>query len=398
VASGFASTATAILAATVNSIAISRSFGPAGKGEFAIALSLGATLAVVLSLGLEAGVMKFAAGDVTIARQQARTATLVCLCVTPLAWLLGLGALLTWSGLNLGRATCAVFAAAVASTLSAGPAVALLRVEGRQHAAQWLASAYVIAPMTASAAYGVTSRSVTGSIAAASAGYLLVSATSYAYLARATKTAEHVAKWQVLVRYSLVAHAGAVLYVINSRAPILILGWFGTTADAGLFSVANSIAELSLLVSQSLLSWTLVRAASSPNDFGVLRRSVRIDLAGTTALLILSVALAPLVIPIIFGPQFTESWRTLAILAPGILAISVWRLVSYDLAVRGLARARFVSAAVGFVAICLGILAHVDTAPAAGALTTSTYLVMAIAVGVAIPATRKGGRRVVGTK
>ena len=392
VASGFASSLAAILAATANSIIISRSFGPSGKGEFAVAMSLGSTLAVILSLGLEAGVMNFAGGDSRIAQEQARSAALVCAFVTPIATAITFVALANWNGLTLSRLTSFILALGVATTISAGPAVALLRVQGRQHSAQWLASAYVIAPMTFSAVAGWRSHSVDVSVDAAAVGYLCVSSVAYAYIASSTRDSSLTPGWRTLVRYSLIAHTGAVLYVVTSRAPILILGWFGSTDEAGLFSVANSLAELSLVISQSLLSWTLAKAASDPLSYRVLRKSVSFNVLGTTTLLAGTVLVAPLAIPLLFGPQFNSSWQSLVILSPGILAISVWRLVSYDLSVRGHARARLLSAGAGSFVMLIGVLVHVQYAASAAVLTSIAYSAMTVCVAFAVPTVRRRTR------
>jgi O-antigen/teichoic acid export membrane protein len=124
-------------------------------------------------------------------------------------------------------------------------------------------------------------------------------------------------------------HVGMAALFLLFRVDILLLNSRVTRAQVGLYSLAVVLAELTYLLTDSIAQVVLPRQLeSSLEESGQFTaRVVRTNVVAATAALAAIVASAPLVVPFVFGAEFSDSVPSLAALAPGVLALAIIRPV-----------------------------------------------------------------------
>jgi O-antigen/teichoic acid export membrane protein len=129
------------------------------------------------------------------------------------------------------------------------------------------------------------------------------------------------------LRYSLVIHIGLVLLFFQTRITLFIVQALLGTGPLGYYSLAVSIAESVLLAGDSVAIALLPRQAQ-----GSLAASAALGLRGARVggLLVLAVGLplaafGPAIIGLVFGDQFAASYPPLLALLPGIALFAVQR-------------------------------------------------------------------------
>jgi O-antigen/teichoic acid export membrane protein len=124
-------------------------------------------------------------------------------------------------------------------------------------------------------------------------------------------------------------HVGIVALFLLFRVDVLILGALRSSAAAGVYSLAVSLAELTRVAADSVAQVTLARQMKGDHDAAA---ALTIRTARLTGLLSLGsaglmCAAAPLVVPFVFGPGFAGSIAPLACLLPGMWALGVIRTI-----------------------------------------------------------------------
>jgi O-antigen/teichoic acid export membrane protein len=247
--------------ATAYQIIVARKLGPAGFGVLALALAIASFLAEGADLGLDYGVLRFGG----IARSNGEPGVLRTIVGRSLRGTLLVGGV---AGIALAAASTLVaalfnkpelapvlipMALTAPFTASTEVARAALRTLGR--AARPVASSSLIGPGLRLVA-AVVALTIAPSATAVAWGYL----TSEVLLFAATS----LMLWQLLpandgsdfsnrrlLRFSLPMSLNRMLLYSNNQTEILFLGFFGTSADTGIFGVAR---RLSLLVGSALLT------------------------------------------------------------------------------------------------------------------------------------------------
>jgi len=313
------------------SVVIGRWLGPAGKGDYTLAMLISPALFAVLNLGLPgsisyylagakapenalvktflalAGLLGAAALAVAIALHQ----TGWCLYVfgvpkfTPAMWIGAFGLPFYFAGtflqfVSLAQGRQVWFAALpAAGQLGVGGAIGVLVWSGR------LTSATAAGVMVAS--YVVTAAT-------------LVSQQRRLAWWRAPWTG--LALWKSLVRYTALTYLGNTVQFLVQRLDVLLLSALSGLREVGLYSVAYGTAELLLLLPQRFSNLYLARiAASHPmskaEEVRLLSSLVFLmTLVGAAALAVL----APFGVRLLYGTAFAGSVRPLWFLLPGICA------------------------------------------------------------------------------
>ncbi|MGH3388120.1 MAG: polysaccharide biosynthesis C-terminal domain-containing protein [Actinomadura sp.] len=125
-------------------------------------------------------------------------------------------------------------------------------------------------------------------------------------------------------------HTGVLALFLLFRVDVLILGALRPAADVGLYALAVALAELTRVAADSVAQVTMAgqldgdRDAAAACTFQALRVAALLSL-GSVAVLC---AVAPLLIPLIFGSAFSPSVAPLLALAPGMWALGMARPVS----------------------------------------------------------------------
>lgn len=138
--------------------------------------------------------------------------------------------------------------------------------------------------------------------------------------------------------YGIKIHISNLISFFNYRADTLLIAYFLTPAAVGIYNVAVNIAERLWIVSQSVSNVLFPKISSMDNeeekDFltTMLTRNVLvISIVGSIVL----VLLCDFLIWLLFGKEYADASLPLKILMPGIVFLSVDRLLSQDLAGRG---------------------------------------------------------------
>ncbi len=165
---------------------------------------------------------------------------------------------------------------------------------------------------------------------------------------------------------------GGILQYLNYRADILLIGFFFTQTEIGWYYVSVLIAERLLFLTQATSTILLPAASSSEEQRGKTPLLSRLNF---TVVLIGSLVIglsAYWVVPLFFSMEYSNSVLPLVIILPGIISLSVSKLLSADLGARGLPQ---YSTYVSILNFCLNIGLNLILIPRigiAGAALSST--------------------------
>lgn len=138
--------------------------------------------------------------------------------------------------------------------------------------------------------------------------------------------------------YGVQAHLANILGFLNYRLDMFLVNWFLNPAAVGFYSISVGLAEKLWLVSQATSVVLFPRVAAETDE---LRRKeftplvARTVFWGTALAALLLFFLIRYVIVFLYSEEFLPAVQPLQILLPGIVALSVWRLLANDLAGRG---------------------------------------------------------------
>jgi O-antigen/teichoic acid export membrane protein len=140
------------------------------------------------------------------------------------------------------------------------------------------------------------------------------------------------------VVYGAQAHLASILGFLNYRVDMFLVNWFLNPVAVGFYAISVGLVEKLWLISQAASVVLFPKVAAEADE---LRRKEFTPLITRTILW--ATALAALIlffltyhiIALLYSEAFIPSVRPLQILLPGIVALSVWRLLANDLAGRG---------------------------------------------------------------
>ncbi|MGI8330311.1 lipopolysaccharide biosynthesis protein [Actinomadura scrupuli] len=125
-------------------------------------------------------------------------------------------------------------------------------------------------------------------------------------------------------------HIGSTSLFLLLRADILILNAFAPAAAVGLYAVAVTLVELTRVGADAIAQVILSEQMDGDHDIAaaLTARITRLNVllaVGSTGLMC---AAAPLLIPVVYGAAFGASVGPLLGLAPGLIALSLTRMIS----------------------------------------------------------------------
>jgi O-antigen/teichoic acid export membrane protein len=360
-------------------VAVARELGPSGQGLFAVAYSLTLMLAQLGGLGLTT------ANPYFTAREPAQRASIV----TNSLWLsAGLGVALVGVGLALNA-----FAPDVLQGLGWEPlVVALIGVPGAL-AALFLQS--VLLGESRMVAYNLVEAGqatltlagilvalyafdagLTGALAVLTAGRYAALA---AYLALLAPGRLDPRLGSRMLAYGLRAYVAIVVSFLVIRLDLLLVNGYLGSEEAGLYSVAATIADgmfvLPMVVALNL--FPRVARSDSHEQTAEIFRSLAV-LYGALCLLTIPAAQA---IPLVFGESFEGSISLYYWLLPGVYCLGLLTILAHHFAGRGYPKE---AAAIWFVGLGLNVAINVAFLPGRGAWVASLASSIAYAVLLAL--------------
>jgi O-antigen/teichoic acid export membrane protein len=361
-------------------VAVSRELGPSGQGLFAVAYSLTLMLAQLGGLGLTT------ANPYFTAREPQRSRSIV----SNSLWLAaGLGVLLIAAGLvfravapdalgGLGWEPLVVTLVGVPGALTALFLQSILLGEGRMVAYNGVeavqAALTLVALLVGFAAFDL---GLTGALAVLTISRYAAVAAYLALLA--PPSAVDAALARRMLAYGLRAYVAIVVSFLVIRLDLLLVnGYLGAT-EAGLYSVAATIADgmfvLPMVVALNL--FPRVARSGTHEQTAEVFRSLAV-LYGVVCLLTIPAAQA---IPFVFGDDFEGSISLYYWLLPGVYCLGMLTLLAHHFAGRGYPRE---AAAIWFVGLALNIAINVAFLPGRGAWVASLASSIAYAVLLAL--------------
>jgi O-antigen/teichoic acid export membrane protein len=137
------------------------------------------------------------------------------------------------------------------------------------------------------------------------------------------------------LKYGIKVMYGNILQYLNYRADILLIGFFLTKTEVGWYYVSVLIAERLLFLTQATSTILLPAASSSAEQREktplLSRLNFTIVVAGSLTIGLSSYWL----VPVLFSLEYSNSVLPLVIILPGIISLSISKLLSADLSARG---------------------------------------------------------------
>jgi O-antigen/teichoic acid export membrane protein len=151
------------------------------------------------------------------------------------------------------------------------------------------------------------------------------------------------------VRYGLKVMVGNILQYLNYRADIILIGFFLTQAEVGWYYIAVVIAERLLFLTQATATILLPAASGSEEQREKTPLLSRVNFSVVlTGSVIIGIS-AYWIVPLLFSTQYVNSVLPLVIILPGIISLSVSKLLSADLSARGLPQYSMYVSIVNFI-------------------------------------------------
>lgn len=343
---GVGGSAAGVLAATAASLAltfltyvvIARALGPDGRGAVAVLQTTAVIMVSVLGLGVPWALYYYAGKS-----REPQPALLGISVVHAVALTVVSAALALVAGEAYGRAQdlpgdLALYLLAALLVPVAYLEIAhvdMLRAQRRQR----LANAIVVAGRGAGLGLALVllvglDRGVNSAIVA------LIAASAVQVLAALPTLARHgIALSREVAarvrRYGARVQGASVSRLLARRFDVLVLSLFASPAVVGHYAVAQSLAELTLLVPQALGLALSPLIIGGEADGRVTHRLIRINgAAGLAFALVLAIS-APWTVALAFGDAFDPAVVPLLILLPGAWLFACGDLVSHVLAARG---------------------------------------------------------------
>jgi O-antigen/teichoic acid export membrane protein len=227
---------------------------------------------------------------------------------------------------------------------------------------------------------------VEGALLALLLAYLIVAIWSLIVLSKQHKIKPRFNKIVVgrLLKMGIVFALSIFVIQLNFRIDILILKSLGTAKEVGFYSLGVSIAEVLWQIPLAVGIILMSRTANS-NDHELMNQTtaklLRLSLIVAIVAASFLYFLAPFIVPLIWGKDFLPSVILLRTILPGILFLSVLRIISSRLSGMGKPQ---ISLYVFLPALILNIVLNYCWIPAHGALgaamaTNVSYILGAIA-------------------
>lgn len=377
----------------VAGVITARALGPELRGELAVMMAVPSLLAVLALVGGDTANLYFAgrspgAHDAVVRFAVVHAAVAAALVCVPLAV-----AATMWPPVRLGLSVGAFL-----QSISVTPVLLLVLLLGAAESGRHHATLVAIATATGAALW------VTGAGAVALSGTPTVPllfgmfAGAQSVLAVALVVLSWPTSWRrsdltpgTYLRYALGTNIAAIALLLALRLDIPLIQAFAGPGEVGLYSVALPMAESLLLLPTAIGVVVLPAVATRGTDY---RRMVELSRVATYGTLLAGLAIgavAPALIPAVFGARFAGSVPVLWALLPGAVMFTAGRtLYTYLVAVRALQAAAIGATTVLMIGLAL-MLVLIPPYGAYGAAVASSMAYTAFAFVNARAAARIGG-------
>ena len=186
-----------------------------------------------------------------------------------------------------------------------------------------------------------------------------------------------------VIGYAMRAHFGMMFRILQDRFDVFLVAYFLSPRDVGLYSVAIVVAEVAGRLSSVTSNVLLGRLAKAEDDMKSIWITIKLNrvVFFLTLISILMIAgLAGLIVEVAFGAEFSESSSATRLLLPGVLAVSVFRILNANLITTGRPGVFSIITILGVLIMVVGDVLMIPRMGIDGAAisATVTYIVTAI--------------------
>lgn len=179
-----------------------------------------------------------------------------------------------------------------------------------------------------------------GAVIASVASVCLVVLLSSVFLLRKSKiriTQLRLSLIRDLFKYGLKTHIGNVLKDLSYRLDILIISYYLPAAAVGFYVAAVSLAEIVWKIPDAIGVVLLPRVANIDADSAKLLTPTvcRIVFMLVTIMALTLGLFSQKAIALFYGPEFIPSKDPLLILLPGIISLTLWKIIATDMIAEG---------------------------------------------------------------
>lgn len=154
---------------------------------------------------------------------------------------------------------------------------------------------------------------------------------------------------QASLNYGIKVMLGSIIQFLNYRADILLIGFFLSQTEVGWYYVSVLIAERLLYLTQSTATILLPSASHSEEHRDKTPLLSRINFTVVLAGSVIIALSAYWVVPFLFSMKYFNSVLPLIMILPGIISLSVSKLLSADLGSRGLPQYSMYASILNFI-------------------------------------------------
>jgi O-antigen/teichoic acid export membrane protein len=350
---------------------LGREHGETGLGIVLLALAYGQILMVPVNFGLDRYLLRRVSRDRTTAPELAGDVLALKVVIAIPVLALGLTGFAVFTSDE--RVTLAVVLASLGvlmETLAATPSDVIVA-----HERGAIIARIVVVQRLLAAGVGIGALAAGAGPAAVSAAFAVGAAFLLAASARAVRRRLGVRLARpALNRFrKLAANArpfgiGDVLGVLLYRLDTLLLALLATTAEVGIYGAAYRLFDATLFISNGLTSafipmYTYLEATTDPSVHAVYARSLKAALIALTPIALVFALTPEYVVTTLFGPSLADAATPLALLAPSVVLLALWRLAGALVASRRDPRVLIVQ---GAVAVALNATLNVVLIPLLG--------------------------------
>jgi O-antigen/teichoic acid export membrane protein len=313
-------------------VLVSRVLGPSGRGEYYLLVVAAATFVSIARLGLEqANVYLYSAKSVPLARLNAQN-TFVALSAGGLAAAAMIVApLVAPAILETDRTSLILAALTVPLNLHIILTAGLQTLAGQvtwQFKAGLAAALLQLALLATIALLGLLN------VPAVLLANLIATGGGWVFLVRAPASVTRPGLRIDLdllartLRHSLVLHVGMVLFFLQLRIDTFLVGSIAGVANLGIYSLAVLMAETMFLVTDSLAIATLPKQLTNTvaDAARLALRGVRVNVILGAAIALGWVVTGAIVIRVLFGADFGNTYPALISLLPGSIFLGMQRM------------------------------------------------------------------------
>lgn len=126
-----------------------------------------------------------------------------------------------------------------------------------------------------------------------------------------------------MIRYGLKFHVSILAGAIIFRADLLVVNHFRGPDEAGVYSIATQFGMLLMLLPGVIATLLFPRVTAEQDARGEITALVTRYTAFMTLICCLAAVPISLLLPVIYGAEFTDAWRLLLILLPGVYLVGL---------------------------------------------------------------------------